>query len=430
MEQNDRNIKSLKVGIFVIILGCLLGLITIFDNALALSIILVIFFSLITLFLLHFQKYKEKTLCRLFLIVIFIHFGLVLFLHYTQFYPFGGGRDDLFYHETAVEISTRIHNGEFSLQGLYLPQYYPVFLGIIYAFLGPYQLVVKSIGVIFAAISAVLIYLICRNLGVTAKKSFWAGMIVNLYPSYLFYGSLLLKDTLIVPLSLLGLLLSIKLLHKFKIKIFAFYLLDLIALSFLRSYLGITMFLSFAAAFLLFSRIKTINKIACILFITITGCVVPFIFGYGFFGSSIFNQLLNPNFISSFREANYSIGGSSTGIKIDFTNPIGFTTTYIPSVIYVLLGPLPWQIAKLSQLPALFEMIIFYPIIFLALKSFLNPKTMKISAPLLFFGLGLIMAIALFSDNLGANTRLRMTAYMAFACLAPLAMKKYKYAPN
>lgn len=409
--------------ILLVIVG-LIGAIPFVSSSLGIG--MAIIFSCLWLSFVY-QKHHDSNLNFLFVITIIIHLAVVLVLEYTQFYPFGGGRDDLFYHETAITIANRIHDGEFSLQGLDLPQYYPVVLGIIYAAFGSTQLIAKSFGVIFAALSAALIYLICREMGASSKKSFWSGMVVNLYPSYLFYGSLLLKDTLIVPLALAGLLLSIKLLRRFKLWLFSLFIADLIALAFLRSYLGITLFLSFAASFFLFSRIKKINKIIYLLFISIAACLIPFIFGYGLFGSSLIAQLLNPDFIASFREANYSIGGSSTGIVINFSNPIAFIATYIPSFIYVLLGPLPWQIASLSQLPALAEIVIFYPIIYLALSNILRPGIIKKAAPLLFFGLGLVMAIALFSDNLGANTRLRIAAYLAFACLAPLGISRKIY---
>jgi len=83
--------KSLKIGIFIVILGCILGIITVLDSALALSIVLVVFLSLITFFLLHFQRFKEKNLYQLFLIVILIHFGIVLFYTILSFILLAAG---------------------------------------------------------------------------------------------------------------------------------------------------------------------------------------------------------------------------------------------------------------------------------------------------------------------------------------------------
>lgn len=390
--------------------------------AIAFSIIF-IFGSLFFLWI-NFRHGSDANLKLLFLITAVVHLLVVLFLEYTQFYPFGGGRDDLFYHETAVQISDRFHRGEFSLSGLDLHQYYPVFLGIIYSIFGQSQLVAKSFGVILAALSAAIIYLICREIGASPKKSFFSGMIVNFYPSYLFYGSLLLKDTLVVPLSLVCLLVAVRLLRQFNLVFFLFFFVNLIALTFLRPYAGITLFLAFIISFIIFSQNEKMKKIILTFFIMVTTCFTPFAMGYSFFGAKILSGLLNPDFITSFREDNYSIGSSSIGIKMDFTSPMAFIVAYLPSFVYVLLGPLPWQIFEWPRLLALAEIIIFYPIIYLALKIFFQPLILKKAAPLLLFSVGLIMAIALFSDNLGANTRLRMAAYMSLACLAPLGLQK------
>jgi len=428
MERNIKNIKkSFEIGVFIIILGCALGAITVLDNALALSIVLLIFLSLVTFFLLHFQRFKERNLYQLFLIVILIHFGLVLFLHYTQFYPFGGGRDDLFYHQTAVQITERFKEGNFSLSGIDIPHWYPVFLGALYSITLPDMLIGKSICCIWlAGISAVLTYLIVREIGCSKKWAFITGLFLSsAYSSYLFYGSLLLKDTLIVPLVLFGLLLIIRLLSSFNWKNFIIFIIVFGVLITLRFYTGVVLLFTFILSYFFVSKTRISKKIIySIIIILVLGFAAQFL-GYGFLGINQIKNLMSPESIASFRETGYSHGESATHIEADFNGPLSFLKYYIPSFLNALFAPFPWQMRSFTYIFSFIEIIPWYFIFFFALKGFKNNFHFnKRILPLFIFGFGLIAAVALFSDNLGANMRLRMAAFFSFGCLAPLGFQK------
>ena len=58
-------------------------------------------------------------------------------------------------------------------------------------------------------------YFIVLELGGSEKKAFYIGLFMNFYPSYAYFGSLLLKDGLVVSLALLGVLLVTKMVKKF-----------------------------------------------------------------------------------------------------------------------------------------------------------------------------------------------------------------------
>ena len=92
-----------------------------------------------------------------------------------------------------------------------MSHYYPVVIGIIYTFTLPEMIIGQLFGVWLAAISALFVFLIVREIGGNKKIAFLIGILASIYPSYLFYGSLLLKDTLVTPLVLFGLLLILKL---------------------------------------------------------------------------------------------------------------------------------------------------------------------------------------------------------------------------
>jgi len=363
-------------------------------------------------------------LAKLFIFSFLIHLLATFLIHYFHFYPFGN-LDDLYYHQTAVELAKQFQQGNFSLSNFVLPNYYPVYLGVIYVLLGPFMLIGKMIGVVFSSLTAIIIYLIIRELNRSKKIAFSLALLSNFYPSYLYYGSLLLKDTLVVPLALFGCWLIIKLIKKIDLKILTIFLLDVFTLFYFRNYVAAILFLTFFLSLLISKESKDFRKILTFLAIILIICFSPYFLGYGFFGFNFLSRLLNPKTITQVRETVYSIGGSAVGVSLDFSIFFTFLKTYFLSFTNVLLGPLPWQMKTTSTQLAAIEIIPWYFLLFFIIKGLLKPSFLKTSLPLLIFGLGLIAAIAFFSDNLGANTRLRMTAFLSLFCLLSLAFPLY-----
>jgi len=154
---------------------------------------------------------------------------------------------------------------------------------------------------------------------------------------------------------------------------------------------------------------KIIYSIFIVFFLGITAQFL----GYGFLGINQIKNLMNPEFISNFREDAYSIGGSSVNIKATFDSPISFLNYYIPSFFNALFAPFPWQMKSATYVFSFIEIIPWYFIFFFAMKGFKNNFLFNKKIITLFiFGFGLIAAIALFSDNLGANMRLRMASFL------------------
>ena len=136
------------------------------------------------------MKIKNKTLCLLFLIALLIHMAAVLFIYYADFQPFSGGRGDYTtYNLTAQEVSTRVGQGNFSLEGLSFSHYYPIIVGYIYALTVPNMLAGQLFNALLAALSVIFVYLIVIEIGGSKKQGFFVGMIVSVYPSFLFYTS-------------------------------------------------------------------------------------------------------------------------------------------------------------------------------------------------------------------------------------------------
>src|SRR5205823_4403341 len=127
-------------------------------------------------------------------------------------------------------------------------------MGIVYLVTFPGMIVGQLFVAWLAAVSVALTYLVTLNIGGTKKAAFLASVIVSLYPSYLYFGSVLLKDTVVIPFVLLGMLLIVTMLQRFSwIKFLVFFAL-LAGLINLRFYIGYALLFSMVISWPLLSQ--------------------------------------------------------------------------------------------------------------------------------------------------------------------------------
>jgi len=122
----------------------------------------------------------------------------------------------------------------------------------------------------------------------------------------------------------------------------------------------------------------------------------------------------------------YSIGGSAAGIEIDFSHPLAFLTSYGYSFATAMFGPFPWQLASAVQwiaLPEALGLWLLSPIWVWGIITLIRGRLGE-DGLLLLFSLVLIGAVALFSDNIGANTRRRLLPWGAFLLFAASRMPR------
>lgn len=467
-----------KYWLLFIFLVIILGLITFFDKGLSIGLLLALLLSGITFFVLSKIGVKSKRLYLLFLITFLVHLAATLFIYYAYFQPFGGGGGDYQnYHRTAVEIAQRFRQGNFSLKGisfaypeLYVPHYYPLIIGIIYTITIPEMIVGLMFGVWLAALSTLLTYLIVIEIGGTERGAFWTGLVVGIYPSYLFYGSLLLKDTLVVPLVLFGILLCLKLIKNFSWKNFLFFYIILTGLTHFRFYIGYALLFTFIFCWLIWGKITPppllkqkwwwIKKknIYAIIIILLLGFLPEISANQGFYGIDSFRASQNPEFLANYQQTLYNpktqapslvtqflhrlgivqvpleapvppsgFGSSWTREKIPFwENPFKFLADNLKSFIYVLLGPFLWQLRYPRQLLALFETIPWYFLLFFVGKGILRSfkSGNKLILPLVLFSLMVLVTMAIFFNNYGIVTRIRIPAFITLLCFLPLGLPR------
>ncbi|MFH1968255.1 MAG: hypothetical protein ABIJ84_02620 [bacterium] len=464
-----------------IFFSCLiLAVFSFIDKTLAVGTIFIAFLTSVTFIFINKNKEEKqrKILSALFIIVFLLHILGVLFLYYANFQPFSGGYGDfVVYERQAQEIVDRVQQGNLSLQGVGIGHYYPVIIGYLYAFTVSSMLIGQILNAWLVAIIVIFVYLIVREIGGSEKQGFLTGLITSAYPSLAFYGSLLLKDALVVLLCLVGLLLTIKIIKRFSWIIFSIFYITLTALIHFRFYVGYAVMFSFIISWFLVSAFNLKKRIIYGIILLVLLGFSPQFLGYGYFGFKNFKAFLNPETITYYREIVYAlptqsqpadsqpadsqpadsqpadsqpadsqpadsqpadsqpadsqpiIGRDSTTIvKTGFENPFTFLKNTSLSFINSLFGPFPWQMTQKKHFLVLSEVIAWYFLFFFIIKGIKKSikDKYKVILPLIIFSILLIGVLSLFMTNFGIITRIRMPAFLSLLCLFPLGFEKLK----
>ena len=332
----------------VVILAVLLYAISFFDKALSIGLFFLLLLFFATIFLLYGFGVRDKNIYIVFLMGLLVHLGVALLLYWTGLKPFGGGADFTLYDQIARDIADRFSHGNFSLAGLYTDHFFPILIGILYMVTLPSMIVGQLFIVWLSAFSILLVYLIVIEIGGTKKTAFLASLVVSIYPSYLYFGSVLLKDTVVIPLALVGILFILKIVNPIRntarvfapegpvgsgrenfthsenfrpwavsngvnsfswIKFLAFFVI-LSCLINLRFYIGYSLMFSFVICWFIISSFKAKEKVIYgVTMIFLLG-FSPQIVGNGYYGFNSFKNLINPEKITYYREIVYSNNSS------------------------------------------------------------------------------------------------------------------------
>lgn len=437
-----KNKFGIAASLFII-----LAAVYFFDKSLSIGLFLILILSAATFFVLNKFGFKDKRIYLLFMIVLAIHLGATLFMHYANFQPFSGGNGDyVVYQKSAVEISQSFRQGNFSLNNIaskypdiFLEHYYPVILGTVYALTLPQEIIGLMMNVWLVALSIIFIYLIVLEIGGSPKGALAVGIMAALYPSYIFNSGLLLKEAIEICFIFLAMLFLIRTIKKFTWPDFIVLYLALIAATHFRFYVGYAIIATFILFWFLFSRINIKKRmIYGIIFIVALGFIPLIAANQGYYGFNSFKNYLNLQSLSFYRQVANLGHQANPGTTISNSTPessnyapgfdssfVGGSTPmgYAKSFIYVLLGPFPWQIKSLKQAFALAETIPWYFILFLAIRGIIKIiKKDKVALSLAFFSIMVMCVASLFLNNFGILVRIRMPAFLALICFVPFGI--------
>ncbi|MSU54579.1 MAG: hypothetical protein EXS48_01940 [Candidatus Staskawiczbacteria bacterium] len=403
---------------------------------------------------------RDKKLYAILLGVLVLHICVVLFIHYTGFDPFPGGADYNGYHRDAVEIATRFKSGNFSLENIPLLHYFPVIIGVVYTITAPAMVVGQLFLIWIVLLSVILLYLLVLEIRGDGKGFWLVGLAAIFYPSLLYFSSILLKDSLVVMLSLLGLLLSLKMAKNATPPLFVAFFVTVTALIHFRFYIGFALLFSFIVSWFLISHFEWDRRVKYGLIIIFLLGFSPQIAGLGYYGNMQLQSFLTETAITNYREVAYApqpiyepVGpkenngpkitepnpfdredasgtGSSFTVDVNFDNKYKFIANYCLSFIYTLLGPFFWQLRYKKHLLFLLETIPWYficAVIFYqayACYKAIGPRQWlakyKYTLPILLFCIFSVGAISLFISNFGIIARIRMPVLLSLITLLSL----------
>ncbi|MBI2642222.1 MAG: hypothetical protein HYW97_00010 [Candidatus Wildermuthbacteria bacterium] len=415
-----------------------------------------------------------------FLIVLAVYAASATFIYATQFYPLGGGQGDQhLYHTAAVLISQDFWQGDFSLESIkynlyleYAPNWYPVLIAVLYFVTVPNVIVGVMVNVWFVALSALLLYALVLQLGASRKWAFLVGLSPILYPSYLYWGSILLRESLVIVLALASVLLMLKLQKRFSFLSFFLFFLALGALIYFRFYIGFAVLFVFAFSWFFLFYLEWKKKLVYGLFVIPLLGFLPQISGHGYYGSIEILHYARPSTIVTYRE--FTPGknwhpdtrsepvpqlppaspgpapapapepvpvvppaipvypgprtqglGSTVVLSVDADNPVAFVKNYLTSFSFMALGPFPWHIRYARQMLVLVETIPWWIAFFFIARGVMRSRRRwRDMMPLLLVSLGILAEIALILNTYGTYMRIRMPAFILLFTLLPFAFEK------
>ena len=348
------------------------------------------------------------------------------------FYPLASGHDDGFYFGAAADSARGVDLGV-------LPSFYPRALGALFVLTGPDLIAGKMLNVVAGSLAVAIGVLLARDLAreeaILDGKAEWesvasgeraghiAGFALCFYPSLLWYSTQLVKDPILIFFGLWALLVAVRLLRRPTWSQVLLLPLTLYGLFVFRTYAALTLVFAIMLFTLRFRR-------QWLLPIVLAAALGPLAIGQGLFGWNQIQPWLDGERLESFREVVYSTGGSAANVSVDYSSPLGFLFSYPYSFATAMFGPFPWQWRGGASLAAVPEVLVIWPLIPLWMRGLRevgrgrkNRASGGYSALLLLFSLVLLASVALFSDNIGANTRLRLLPWSAFLVLAAVRLE-------
>ncbi|MDO8530220.1 MAG: phospholipid carrier-dependent glycosyltransferase [bacterium] len=387
-----------------------LALVAFFDKTLAVAILFFIFLFTVAFLIFDAMGVKSRLVFLIFIFAFAAHLLAVLFISYADFQPFGGGGGNyLGYHIQGQEVYNRLHSGNFSVKGIATTNYYPVVVGYIYALTSPSMLMGQIFNAWLSAFTVVIAYLIMLQIGISRLAALLTAMIINIYPSFVFFGSLLLAEALITFLAIFGLFLAIKLIDRFSWRNFMIFYLMAGFLTYVRFIIGFSLLLTFIICWIFFSNMDIKKRMIYAIVIIILLGFLPQLASQGYYGFNLIEKYISPPHAELM--------------------PVAVATSFAIAFFNNLLGPFAWQLTRSRQAFALLETL---PWFFLFLLSVTGAavsfkKTYQSIAPLILFSLIVLGMASFLLTNFGIITRFRIPAIISLVCLVPLSLGGLKY---
>lgn len=465
-----------------------LGLVLVFDQDVGIALLMLLALSAATVVVLRRLGVCQREVYLLFALALVSHAAFALFVHYAEFQPFGGGPeggDFARYSAAAKEIAERVRAGNFSLSGVEgIPglTYFPAIIGYVYALVTPAMVVGQLFLVWAAALAVLVVYFLAQELGASRPWAFLVGALGNVYPSFVFFTSYMMKEALVVLFALLSLLLLLRIIKQFSWQTYALLFLVAIPLANLRSEVYDAVAITFFISWLVFARMQVRRRVALgLVLIALYGLAPLIATGNGYYDHKNFQEELSIEKAVSLKENAYLAvvpspsqsgesaqpvskpddlsspsqreepappvpePGESTPVQKEpevqggrdstvNTLQVGeeslasFVWNQVRALAFVVLGPFPWQFSQPRHAATLVETIpwlLVLPFVVRGMWRKVRKDRHFESLALVLFALLLFALVAFFINNFGIVMRIRMPAvlallpFLAFAFSSP-----------
>lgn len=364
---------------------------------------------------------KTSWLLPLFLIALMLRIGAALALNLSGTLLSGLSADSVTYHNIGLAIAQALDFGQAGPRSSWVDDTWFRVIGHIYYWLGPNPLIIQLLNALLGALAAVMTAKMAWAAYQNIRVAYFAGWLVAVFPSFVYFNAMLLKDA--AALFLIATLgwAAVALRRQFSWRYV------LVILACLIGYLGIREYFFFVGAVLVaitllpvFGR-SSVSTASLVVILILFG-VLSWAMGYGVWGYEFFlhSQYTDLEYINATRQemnkGTGAIGGSAWGGSLmdDLMN-------VLTGLYYAVFSVNPLEIANTRQamaLPEMLALLIAVPPMWRGFK--VTWRRFRATAMgLIILGLGVLAVYISATTNAGALYRWRMQAFpFLFSILA------------
>ncbi len=191
--------------------------------------------------------------------------------------------DSLRYHRMGVVIARQMSEGNFNWPN-WIDHGWFQFNGLIYYLFGPHAVFIQIINASFSVATVAAVYHAARKIFPDERVARWTCMLVAFFPSFIYWSSLMLKDSLAIFAIAFMVLSVVSLRQKFEFRWVFALLVSLALILMVREYLFYVFIVLIAMSFVPLEKQQLIRSVPKLLAILLIIGLVPYQLGQGFLG--------------------------------------------------------------------------------------------------------------------------------------------------
>ena len=317
------------------------------------------------------------------------------------------------YHRFGLVIMQEMEAGYFNGPN-WIDNGWFQFTGLVYYLFGPHPILIQLLNVGFSCLTIVVVFKLALTVSKSSRVARLSALMVALFPSFIYWSCLMLKDPLAILMMSMLVLGTIRLREHFTPLWLALVILALTVFLGIREYMFFVGIGFIAISFIFFTPYRVPRAGSWIGLATLA--VVPMLYGFGWFGVDYFSNSIYTD-IDYINHIRVSMGDHGSGALFQpgavatwggadlFADIYGF----LKGIMFFFITLNPTDIGSVRQLMALPEAIVgilLLPYLVRGLQWLWLDR--RSAFPLLVFGFGVMLMLVSATTNMGALFRWRM----------------------